>query len=256
MSNLVKMELYKLRTSKLFLALLGICAVTNAAFAAGGPLITKFFAPKDDFHSNLSEAFVSPFYAGLLMIFLFISAVSFLYLDFSDGYIKNLAGQTSNRGSIVFAKFIAVAVHNVIYFIVITLSNILGTAIVGALVIDGNIVEGILTLLIKWLLSMALCSILMLFAVGFRSKTFATILGVIFPIGALSLLYIGIDTLIGKFVDLGKGFSIANYMPDSLINSVNVANNEFVVNSVIVALIYIVLFCLLTNIAFKKRDIK
>lgn len=256
MNNLVKMELYKLRTSKLFLALLCICAVLNAALAAGGPLLTKFFSPKQDFHSDLSAVLASPFYLGLLMVFLFVSAVSFLYQDFSDGYIKNIAGQVSNRSSIVFAKFIALAVHNMIFFIAVVLSNILGTAIAGALVIDGNIAGGILTLLIKWLLSMALCSILMFFAVGLKSKTFATILGVIFPLGALSLLYVGIDTLLMKFLKLGGGFSISNYMPDTLISSVNVIYNVNIVNSVIVALVYTVLFCILTNFIFKKRDIK
>ncbi len=45
-------------------------------------------------------------------------------------------------------------------------------------------------------------------------------------------------------------------MPDSLISSVNVIKNILFINSVVVVLIYLVRFCLLINIVFKKRDIK
>lgn len=255
MSKLTKMELYKLITSKLFIILLLITAVLNTAISAGTPLLTKLLTGQQ-MTSKLADGIASPYSFGLLMIFLFISAVSFLYMDFSGGYIKNIAGQTSNRGGIVLAKFITVAVHNLMFFIVAALTNIIGTALVGALTVDGDITGAVLTLLIKWLLSMAISSIIMFFAVGLRSKTFSIILGVIFPINALSLVYMGIDSLISNVFKIKADFSLANYMPDSLINSVNVVNNELVVNAIVVAVIYIVLFYILTYFIFNKRDIK
>ena len=45
-------------------------------------------------------------------------------------------------------------------------------------------------------------------------------------------------------------------MPDSLLSSVNVIKHILFINSVVVVLIYLVRFCLLINIVFKKRDIK
>lgn len=255
MSNLIKMELYKLRTSKLFSALLCICAVVNAVFAAVTPLLVKAFS-NESLTVDLSSAFANPFSMDLLMVFLFVSAVSFFYLDFSDGYIKNIAGQAPNRRSIVFSKLFAVAVHNLIFFIVVALSSILGSAIVGALTVDENIAAGIMTLLIKWLLSIGLCSILMFFAVGLRSKTIATVLSVVFPIGALSLLYMGIDNLLRNVLKVSEDFSLSYFMPDSLISSVNAIKDDLVVNSVVAAVVCIVLFYILTIIVFKKRDIK
>lgn len=255
MTKLTKMELYKLRTSKLFLVLLVISAVLNIAIAAGGPIVTKLLT-STEMPVDITTAIASPFSLNFLMICLFISAVSFLYLDFSDGYIKNIAGQAPNRGGIVCAKFIAVAVHNLIFFIVAALTNILGIALAGALTVNGNIAEAILTMLIKWLLSMAISAILMFFAVGLRSKTFAIILGVILPIGALSLVYMGIDNLLANVLKFSADFSLADYMPDSLIPSVSVIENHLVVNAIIVAVVYIVLFYILTYFVFNKRDIK
>lgn len=254
MSNLIKMELYKLRTSKLFFILLCISIGINGIIAGVVPMVTKTLTGKN-LNVNLSDIFVSPYQLDMLVMLLFISAVSFLYLDFSNGYIKNIAGQLQNRSGIVLAKFITIAIHNLIFLVAASLSNIIGLAVAGALTADGDILAGLATLMIKWMLSLAICSILMFFAVGLRSKTIAIILGVMFSIGAFSLIYMGISSLIVNFLKV-KDFSLGNYMPDSLFSSVNVIKNELVVNGIIVAVVVIVLFYVLTNITFKKRDIK
>ena len=116
MTNLIKMEWYKLRTSKLFIILLIVTFVLNAIFLASLPMISSALGAQMT-ATDLSSVLASPFALGLLMIPLFISAVSFLYLDFSGGYIKNIAGQLANRGSLVFAKFIMIGVHNLIFFV-------------------------------------------------------------------------------------------------------------------------------------------
>ena len=50
--------------------------------------------------------------------------------------------------------------------------------------------------------------------------------------------------------------NIGDFMPDSLMNSVSVINNEMVVNSAVVSAVFIVAFLILTYIVFKKRDVK
>ena len=114
---------------------------------------------------------------------------------------------------------------------------------------------GILTFLIKLLLSIGIGSILMFFAVGLKSKSIALILGVIFGLGALGLLYMGIDSVIESLIKV-KGFALSSYMPDTLITKVNVLNGECVSNGIIVGTVCIVLFLILTYIVFKKKDIK
>ena len=254
MTNLIKMEWYKLRTSKLFIILLIVTFVLNAIFLASLPMITSALGAEMT-ATELSSILASPFALGLLMIPIFISAVSFLYLDFSGGYIKNIAGQLADRGSLVFAKFIMIGVHNLIFFVTAAISAVLATALTGGIVMDAAVWSGILTLLLKWLLSLSLCTVLMFFAVGLRNKTLAIIMAVVFSTGALSLLYMGINTGITALFKV-ENIDVGNYLPDALMGSVNVITGELVVNAIIVAAIFIGVFLWLTYMMFKKRDVK
>lgn len=255
MSKLIKMELYKLRTSKLFIILLIIFAVLNAVIIAGTSIVMKAIPDAPVMSMALSDAFVSPFNAGILMMFMFISAVSFLYLDFSDGYIKNIAGQLPNRGGIVTAKYVAVTVHNLIFFLAGVLSSLIGGALSGLVIDTENLGAAVATFCIKWLLAMGISALLMFFAVGLRSKIFGVILAVMIPLSALSLLYMGINALVSNFLKV-EGFSLNDYMPDALLGSVNAVENSLVANGIIAAIVCIVLFYILTYITFKKKDIK
>jgi ABC-2 type transport system permease protein len=248
------MEWYKLRTSKLFIILLIVTFALNAIFLASLPMITSALGAEMT-ATELSSILASPFALGLLMIPIFISAVSFLYLDFSGGYIKNIAGQLADRGSLVFAKFIMIGVHNLIFFVTAAISAVLATALTGGIVMDAAVWSGILTLLLKWLLSLSLCTILMFFAVGLRNKTLAIIMAVVFSTGALSLLYMGINTGITALFKV-ENIDVGNYLPDALMGSVNVITGELVVNAIIVAAIFIGVFLWLTYMMFKKRDVK
>lgn len=254
MTKLVKMEWYKLRTKKMFIILALITFGIGLAFSAGVPIIMKAFGASVS-TTMLSEAIGTPFSFGLLMIPMFISAIGFLYADFAGGYIKNFAGQAGSRGQIVASKFIVLGIHNLIFFILGSLSSVLGVAMAGTLVIDGNIFAGVGTLLLKWLLSMAICSILMFFAVGIKNKTLATIIGVIFATGALNLAYMGISTGVTYLFKI-EDFALGDYLPDALMGSVNAGANTLVINAVLVGLIFTVAFVTLTYFTFKKRDIK
>lgn len=256
MLNLIKTECYKLGTSKLFLILLSITFALNTAFIAAGGIVTKVFSQGQPVQATeLSQVLVNPFAMGLLMIPMFISAVSFLSLDFTGGYVKNIAGQLPDRGSMVISKYVVIGLHNLIFFVVAALSGILGTAIGTGVAFDTAIGAGVLTLLLKWLLSMALCSILLFLAVGIGNKVFATIMAVIFASGSLSLLYMGISMGAENIFKL-NGFNLGNYLPDSLIGSVNVADNTLVVNGIIVSVVFIALFVVQSYITFKKKDVK
>lgn len=256
MSNLIKTELYKLRTSKLFVVLLLCMMAVNIITLVGSVMMMNTLADVPDaMKMDFSSMFSSPFTLDMMTMFMYISAVSFLFLDFNNGYIKNLAGQVSNRGDIVTSKFIVIAVHNLIFFLAAAVSNLIGGLIVGMNMDIQNLGAGIATFFIKWLLSLGIGAVLLFFAVGLKSKSFALIIGVMVSLSAFSLIYMGIDTAINNVLKL-NGFSLSQYMPDALISSVNVAKGNLVANGIIAAIVFIVLFCFLAHVTFKKRDIK
>lgn len=256
MNNLIKMEWYKLRTTKMFYVLLGVVFGINVLLNAVIPVLFRLIAPDQALSlSKISDMISSPMSIGLLMLCVFMSAVSFLYSDFTGGYIKNIAGQVKRRGNIAIAKFVVVGIHNLIFFVVGSASCVLGAALGGRLSLEGNIGSALLTLLLKWLLSMAIASIFLFITVGLNSKTFAVIAAVIFAVNALSLAYLGINTAVAT-VFKWQNFSFGDYMPDALMGSVNVETGSLVVNALIVSAVFIVGFLLLTVKTFESRDVK
>ena len=80
-------------------------------------------------------------------------------------------------------------------------------------------------------------------------------MAVVFSTGALSLLYLGINSGISALFKV-ENVSVGDYLPDSLMGSVNAITGDLVVNAIIVAVAFIALFLCLTYIMFKKRDVK
>ena len=90
---------------------------------------------------------------------------------------------------------------------------------------------------------------------GVRNKTLATIIGVILGTNTLGLVYFGLDTAVANIFHT-TGFSMSMFMPDSLIEKVNVAANTGIINAVVVSLVCIAVFMMLTVRVFNRRDIK
>ena len=237
MANLIKMDLRRLFLSKVFILTMSITAFLNIALATVIPLVTKMFMPDTPAQvMPLSSILGNPFLIGWLIILMFISVVSYSYADMANGYIKNLAGQLPHKSDTIFSKFVAIGVHNLIEC-------------------DAQVFGGILTLALKWLLSMAVCSILLFFTTAVRNKTLAAIVAVIFGTNTLGLVYGGLNFAVSQAFHTNT-FDLAMYMPDSLLQSVNAVENIGVLNAVIVSAVFIALFLILTVRVFKARDVK
>ena len=102
---------------------------------------------------------------------------------------------------------------------------------------------------------MAISAILIFVTNGVKNKVLATVIGVIIGTGSLSLAYMGLSVAIDNIFHT-QGFDLGMYMPDALLNSVNVGAGVAVVNAIVVSLVCIVLFMALTVTVFGRRDIK
>ncbi|MBQ9673566.1 MAG: ABC transporter permease [Ruminococcus sp.] len=256
MGNLVKMDWYRLRKSKMFIISLIVTFVLNCAWIVGCHLLINFFKLEEiNDKMDLSESISNPFSFGILMVLMFVSISTFAYADIANGYIKNIAGQVPNKGITVISKFIVIGIHNIIFFVAGSASIVIGNVISGTLIVDNQVFAGILTLLIKWLLSMAISSILLFVTTGLKSKTFASIVGVLLGSGFLFLVYMGLDSAISNIFKIND-FNISDYAPDQLIREVNVAANTAVVNAIIVSVVCIVVFLTITVKVFNRKDVK
>lgn len=259
MRNLISMNLYRLMKSRFFIG----CIIFIFAFSMIVNIVIPIFtqslatmAGQDlgmngavDFSSILSNPFVI-----FIPLIILISAVSFSYLDLSDGYIKNIAGHAKRKSDLVTAKYIAIMIHNLILMVVALLGFTLGTVIMKPIVFDAAIPAGIADFFIRWLLLDALCAILFFFSNGLHWKVPAIVAAVILGTGSLSLVYLGINSGLGA---LGAAnFDIMEYAPSQLLSNASAVNGVLVANAVIVGAVVIALFFTLTVILFKKRDIR
>ena len=193
--------------------------------------------------ATLTSSIVSPFYLPFFIILMFASLVSFSYADIANGYIKNIAGQLPHKSSTIISKFIVIGLHNLLFLAVGSLTNTLGNLMLSGMgmihfVNDGMALQAILTLLLKWMLSMALASILMFVTIGIKNKILASIVGVIIGTGSLGLAYMGLSTAADTV-----------FRTDGFVG-------EDVTEAVIVSLVCIAIFMTLTVKVFDRSDVK
>lgn len=260
MGNLIKMDLRRMLHSPMFFISLSVVAAFNIILNVVFTLLSKVFVPTENATMLLSNTIATPFFLTFFIILMFASVVTFTYADIANGYIKNIAGQLPNKGILIVSKFIVVGIHNLMFLAVGSLTNLMGYFILSAmgmvtLTDDGHIGAAIMTLLLKWLLSWAISAILLFVTNGIRNKVLASIVGVIVGTGSLGLAYMGLNMAIAN-VFHAENFNLADYMPDSLINTVNVPAGTAVVNAIIVSAVCIAIFLTLTIKVFNSRDVK
>lgn len=261
MARLIKMDMRRLFRSPMFYIMMSVVAAFNIISTVVVNVASKIFLNGEVTQTTvLSDAVCSPFVLPILIVLMFISLVSFSYADIVGGYIKNLAGQLPNKSQLIYSKFAVIGIHNLIFLVVGSLANVLGVLIMSGagmltLLDDGKVFAAIITLLLKWLLSMAISAILLFVTNGVKNKVLASVTGVIIGTGTLGLAYMGLNTAISHIFHT-EGFDIGMYMPDTLMNSVNVGANTAVINAIIVSLVCIVIFMALTVKVFNSLDVK
>ena len=245
MANLIRMDLRRMFRSPMFFISLAVIGVFNILLNVGFTAAARFFVPTEVMPpATLTSSIVSPFYLPFFIILMFASLVSFSYADIANGYIKNIAGQLPHKSSTIISKFIVIGGN-------LMLSGMGMIHFVN----DGMALQAILTLLLKWMLSMALASILMFVTIGIKNKILASIVGVIIGTGSLGLAYMGLSTA-ADTVFRTDGFDLGEFMPDTLFNAVSVGTNTAVINAVIVSLVCIAIFMTLTVKVFDRSDVK
>ncbi len=222
MGKLIRMDLYRMLKSRTFLVCLLLSFLLALGSAPFGKLlynIARSFAP-DTVTPFVEEMNLSPMIADPFPILGFMLALLslcwFFYADVENGYIKNIAGQVPMKGLTVLSKFVAAAVHNLIFILVCIVGNVIGTLLVQRLVLDAGVADSIRVLALRFLLIQSLCALLLLAVSTFRSKSLGMILAVLIGLGLTPLIYMGINKGVSSL--LGRGIDITKYMPDTVMN--------------------------------------
>ena len=201
----------------------------------------------------LPDVIMSPF-GTFMIIILFVAVVSFYYADLANGYIKNIAGQIPNKGNTAFSKYVVVIFHVLFYILLAAAGTVIGTLLCpdAKMVFEGDYGRTLLIFCVRFALIMALCAMILFVVCALRSKTFGIVLGVLFGLGALNLIYSLIDALIGNLI---KDVHIESFAPSALL-SAEPATTGDAMKALAVAAVYIALFLFITVKFIKESDVK
>lgn len=254
MVDLIRMDFYRMFKSKSFIisniVVFAIAIVTRLA-EIGMIKLSQTLGIADAVvsQSSLNEIIINPFGWTIALIVVLISAVTFSYADIANGYIKNIAGQVSNKGDTAISKFIVLGVHNFIFMTVAMLGRVIIALCTGGMQVEWvEIPLAIGTFAVKWLLLISLSTILLFMSTGLKNKTFASVVGVILGSGSLMLMHLMIDGTVERFIHV----DISKYDPSMLIQEANMIFS----NAIVVALVVIAIFLPLTVVIFNKTDVK
>ncbi len=277
MGNLMRMNLYRMfRMKKLWIfsgiialvtfiaPLLGILfsnlytAVAEATQDAQSIAEAEMIAAQINSPVEVSYLFMSP-YSGfsVLLIFVMVSVASYLYADFSRGYIKNLIGQLPSKGQMVMANFLTIGIHDFIMLTAGLIGLFIGNMVTHQLNFDSRIPMGLLIYLVKFLLMWAMTMVVFFFVMGLRNMTLGVITGVVIGSGSLQIIYLALNFGLSKLFQ--SDIDVTRFVPDQLFSETFALAqdwNQFVLYALISSVAVMGMFLLLTFYFFRKQELK
>lgn len=203
------------------------------------------------------EFISSQIQSGLLTLLVVIFAAVFASAEQKNGYIKNIAGQLSNRGILALSKLAASAVQIFLMF----LTFILVTGAAGKLLWGGRFTLGSMTDMLsflgaQYLLNMGIAALILFFCTLTKSSAFSMTAGIMMVMG----LFIPIYSIINRAVYEIKpswDFDISLLVPDGNIGLAGIhASSEILVRATAVGAVYVILCSAAAVLIMKKRDVR
>lgn len=269
MTDLIKMDIYRLVHSKSFkVGLLFSIIIPLLVIGAMGTVIRLSGTEIDDMSVNIFiKMWIGKGFSlgqvimiGLESLSLLISTVLtvlFVNEEQSDGFIKNIAVIVPNRGMLVVSKFCGIAVINLSIFLVYTIVSVIAGAVcMSSVLIKGPVLYTIFVWLVKFLLYMAIDSIILCICMLTKSRSLAIGVSVIWGIGVIRIVY----SAIGAFINMairGLHIDVSLFTPDG-VNAILTLKSEpdVLIRGVIISLIYSAVFVLMTSVILNRRDVK
>ena len=174
-----------------------------------------------------------------------------------NGYIKNIAGQLSNRGMLVLSKLATVAVQVFIIFVVFIFSAaVMGKICWGNEMVFESIGDFAKVFGIQYLLHFSFASLVTALTILVRGSGLGMTFGILCSTGITSLLYAFADILLHK-CGASEEFTISSYFIENCITIVNPElSGGDLVRVIAVGAVFLVASTLISMTVMQKRDIR
>lgn len=253
MLNLIKMNMYRLFRSFstcamiIIMGLLAIAvigtAIFDGVFEAAGSI---------DYSVLLYGAFQS----RMLLIMVSVFVTLFVAAEQKNGFIKNIAGQFPQRGIIVIAKLVAVALQILIMFLTIILFTMIFSFIYwGNKIMLNSVNELLQVVATQYLLHFAFACLITLVYHLINNSALCMVLGLLLGSTLAYSLYSLIDYVFEKFTH--NAFHSAEYMLSGNIALIGAGiTSDMATRAIIVSLVVIFISTGFAVLTVQKRDIR
>ena len=180
---------------------------------------------------------------------------NFIGSEQSAGYMKNYAGQLTNKGYIAISKFVSTSAAQVMILLIYTIVSGAFTMILFSGYITGYGVGTLFGALgIRLMLHLAINAIIIFVCMLTKSHAIAMVFGSIFGIGITKIAYMAISSLLSM---MKIDFAISDYMPDGINSQLAFDTvSDLAVKGVLVSVAFVAVFVTLNFILIRKRDVK
>ena len=201
---------------------------------------------------DYSEMLGTQLQSGLLLILVSVFVTLFVAAEIRNGFVKNIAGQFRNRGIMVTAKLVALAVQVLILLVTFALFILFSSLIFwGNRIVLTSIVELLQLAGLQYLLHFAFACLITFLCLLSHSPALSMTVGILLCSGLGGLIYGLIDRI------TGDSFHIEDYMLEVNISSVGAGiPSDAAVHAVLIGIGYILVTMVLSMLAVQKRDIK
>ena len=201
---------------------------------------------------DYSEMLGAQLQSGLLLILVSVFATLFVAAETRNGFVKNIAGQFRNRGIMVTAKLVALAVQVLILLVTFALFVLFSSLIFwGNRIVLASIPKLLQLASLQYLLHFAFACLIAFLCLLSNSAALSMTVGILLCSSLGSLIY----GLINRMA--GDSFHIEEYMLEINISSVGAGvPSDVAVHAMFVGIGYILVTMMLSMLTVQKRDIK
>lgn len=195
--------------------------------------------------------------SGLLTLLVVIFAAIFANAEQKNGYIKNIAGQLSNRGILALSKMTASTAQVFIMILVfVAATGVMGKILWGERFSIGSLTEMLPFLGAQYLLNLGIAALILLLCILTKSSAFSMTAGIVMVMGLFVPLYSVINRAIYEIRPSWK-FDISLYLPDGNIGLAGIkASSDILIRAAGVGAVFVVLCTAAAVLIMKKRDVR
>ena len=255
MLSIFKMDLHRLKHSKvfyvsiIFITIMAVALVMSGMSTSMDGLLGVASSAADD-----GDAFMTGMMGtGVIFILLGIILTLFVCGDYSGRFANNIFTTHSNPKDYIGGKMLSMAVTSGFLLILYTIECMVALSIFGhSIVLSGGFLGLIFYLLQKWLLSCALCAVVLLVTVFTRNIAWGVVAAFLIATGGLSM---GI-AMLARLLHLDWLTSVFSFTISGSSGLCTLSFNALIFFRVLLASVaWVAVGCLASRKVLKTKDI-